>query len=237
MARNNGVLRFTYVYTLDGKTYTNQVHFFQDLGDLSPTSLALHAGQHATAVRGLWEDNLKPLLTSSVSLVEIGMQYLSQTKLWPDIPPAPVGTPQKIEFAVEEEAVSTDDLPIAGSVAGDYLPAFNAYRARKVSNTPGRRGRGHNSFTGIPDENAVGNLIESGDWSTWQTNAPDLLGSSYNFTVTSTLYRMKPCVLSLTQARANGIEGLPATLYAYEIQSVIPNRLIGTMRRRKKRVV
>lgn len=237
MAGNQGVLRSTYVYTLDGKTYTNQVHFIQEQGDLAATTLTDHGAQHGAAIRSLWADNLAPLLTSSASLREVGLQYLSETHRFPDIPPALPGTPQVIDFLVGEESVYTTDLPLAGSVSGDFLPAFNSFRARKITAKPGRRGRGHNSFAGVPESEAAGNVLTSGDWTTWQLDAPAMLGSGYSFTVAGTLYRMIPVVLSVTQARYAGIVPQVAWVYAYPITSVIPNRLIGTMRRRKKKVL
>jgi len=237
MAGNTGVLEVSLVQTLDGKTYTNQLHYMQEQGDPSATSLILHAAQHAAGVKEKWDDYMKPLTTSSLSLTEIKMRYLSETHRFPDIPPAPVGTPTAIGWSVAEEAVDTTGLPAAGAVTGQYLPAFNAFRARKISAKPGRRGRGHNSFPGVPESESAGNILESGDWSTWQTNAPLLLGVGYSFTSGSVLYRMLPVVLSLTQAQATGVVPQVAWVYAYEVTSVVPNRLIGTMRRRKKKVV
>jgi len=237
MAGNTGVLRASYVYTLDGKTYTNQVHYMQEQGDLSATSLVAHAPQHGLGIFTKWDEQMNPLLSSGVTLTEIQLQYLSETHRFPDIPPAPVGTPTILDFAVGEEAVYTTGMPLVGLVTGDFLPAFNSFRARKITARPGRRGRGHNSIAGVPESESAGNILNSGDWTTWQTNAPEFLGSGYSFTEAGTLYRMIPVVLSVTQARAAGVVPQVAWVYAYPVTSVIPNRLVGTMRRRKKKVV
>lgn len=238
MAVNTGVLRVTYVYTLDTKTYTNQLHFKQNAGDTIPTSLASHASQHGAGVLELWQDHMEPLLVSQVSLTEIGLQYIKQTKRYPEIPPALPGTTQVLDWQIEEEAVYVTGLPSAGNVtADDPLPSFNAYRARKITSIPGRRGRGHNSISGVPEGLTSGNLLTTGDWTTWQTNAPLFLGSSYGFTATAVPYVMNPVVLSITAARALGTEFVAAGQFGYLITSVVPNRLIGTMVRRKKKAV
>jgi len=237
MAVNTGVLQASYVYTLDAKTYTNQVHFPQDPGDANPTSLAAHAAEHGAAIRDLWADEMAPLLAANVSLIEIALTYFDRTQLYPDIPPAPVGTPRRMLFRPFEEFAFTTGLPVAGGVAGQYLPGFNAFRARKITTTPGRRYRGHNSISGIPEAGSAGNILETGDWTTWQTNAPAFLGAAYTITPGGFPYVMNPVVLSQTDAEAVGIQFLPASTYARKITSIIPNRLIGTMRRRKKKTV
>ncbi len=237
MAASTGVLQASYVYTLDGKRYSNQVHFKQAASDPAEASLGTFAAGHGAAIKALWVNELVPLISSSVALVEIQMKWFDQTRRLPDIPPAPIGTPQAIQFRVAEETVYTAGMPIAGGVADTFIPAFNSLRARKISGTPGRRGRGHNSFAGIPEAGSDGNVLVTGDWTTWQTNAPLLLGSSYTFADDLFDYVMLPVVLSLTAAQAAALEFVPAADYAYQITSVIPNRLIGTMRRRKKKVV
>lgn len=237
MPFNTGLLQGSYVYTLDTIQYTNQVHYRQIETDFNPTSLADHAAQHGAALLEKWQDNLEPLLVSGVSLQEIQLTYYDVVALYPPIPPSPVGTPQTLQFRAQEEAVVVTGMPSAGDVVGDFLPSFNALRARKISAVPGRRGRGHNSFSGIPEADTIGNILQTGDWTTWSTNAPAMLGTNYAFTVGTTTYTMVPVVASITSARIVNMPGTAASLYGFPIISVIPNRLIGTMRRRKKKVV
>jgi len=237
MAVNEGVLQCSYVYTLDGKTYTNQTHYKQSPSDPSAQNLTAYLASHGTALVNLWKDEMEPLLSSSVTLTELQLKYFGQTRLLPEIPPAPVGTPRTIQFQVVEEAVFTTGLPSTGNVADQFLPGFNSFRARKITATPGRRGRGHNSIAGVPESGSDGNILATGDWTTWQTNAPSFLGASYTFADDLFDYVMLPVVLSLTAAQAAGVAFIWSSVYAPQIISVIPNRLIGTMRRRKRKVI
>jgi len=229
MPISDKVMQCSYVSTLDAKTYTNQVHFEQDGGDGGIFTLATHGALAAAACIELWSDNLAPIQSQSCALVEVQLRMLGETIRLPTIPPALPGTPQQIFFNPSEELAYTTGLPVLGSITGDYLPGFNAFRARKITASPGRRGRGHNSFPGVPETGTVGNMMGTGDWSTWQTNAPVLLGTPINFTDGVTAVKLNPCVLSLTAARYAGLVGQPSVLFSRRIITVIPNRLIGTM--------
>jgi len=237
MPFNHGILQASFVYTLDTVQYTNQVHYRQFEGDFVPTTLTDHAALHGAKLLELWQDNMEPLLSSSVLLREIDLAYFDTVEMYPPIPPAPVGTPQTLQFRIQEEAVYTTGMPSAGDVADTPLPSFNSFRARKISATPGRRGRGHISVAGVPESGSDGNILVTGDWTTWGTNAPSLLGANYSITSGTTVYTMVPVVASITSARVANVPGTVASTYGFPIIAVVPNRLIGTMRRRKKKVV
>lgn len=238
MAATTNILQVSYQFTMDTKTYTNQVHYEQDAGDLQPFSLATQAAGLHGAVVALYEATLQNVQSASCVLSEIDYRVFGNTVFLPTIPPAPIGTPQTLQFSIAEETTLATDLPQPGDVAGDYLPGFNAFRARKITAAPGRRYRGHNSFPGIPEASTAGNLLGTTEWAAWQTEAVDLLGDFLAWTDgLAVSYQMNPVVLSLTSAQAGNTAGLASNVFARRVTTVIPNRLIGTMVRRKKKVI
>jgi len=237
MATNPDPLQVSFQSSLDGKHYTNQVHYRQNLGDSFPYVLATIGTAMGGAMTTTWSTTLGPLLADAVSLDKIVLTEFDTVVLNPPIPPAPLGTPQIMIPHMFTQFEYTGGLPIFGVVEQDYLPAFNSYRARKISLFPGRKGKGHNNFSGVPEPNTLGNLLGSTVFTDWQTNANALLNGTISFTVSGVNYNFTPVVFSIQTARIANIPGSSAGLYASAVQTVVANQLVGTMRRRKRKTV
>jgi len=238
MPVSNKILQVSYNFTMDTQVYTNQLHYEQDGGDALEFTLAGQGANVHQAAVALYTATLQNLQSIACVLTEIQYRMFGDTVFLPTIPPAPVLTPQTLHFTVAEEFASSTDLPEPGDVTGESLPSFNAFRARKITAAPGRRFRGHNSFPGVPESLSVGNVLDTSPWTSWQSEAVAMLMGTLTWVdALVTTYTLKPVVLSLTAAQAGNTASLAANTFARRITNVIPNRLIGTMVRRKKRTV
>jgi len=235
MAVNEGVIQLTYVYSLDSKLYTNQLNYVQPASDPEPVDVVAHGAAMAAKAIENWDDNIAPLQANSVNLKEVNFVNLAIFAMYPTIPPAPVGTPQKLMPLGTAQSVNIVTQPHASGVSGDFLPSFNAYRADKQSGRPGRRWRGHISIAGVPESATDGNNIVTGDWTTWQINAPAFLTYNIVWTVGITNYVLYPVVFSVTQAQADNANGNICSLYTLPVVGADARRKVGTMRRRKNK--
>jgi len=238
MAANPGVLEFSFQYTLDGKRYSNQLHYVQAPSDPAPVTLSGYASQHVAAVAALWNDNVVSLQSNLCITDKIVLTYFGAAVKLPTIPPAPVGTPQKLYFAVvEQQEWTAAPLTFTGAVEDESLPAFNTFRAMKTSGQAGRRKRGHIGVAGIPESLSSGNVLQSGAFTAWNSQSLTLLTSNYTVTDDLFTYVMQPRILSVTAMRAFNLEGVNPVDFSYLVTGRRANELIGTMRRRKKKTV
>jgi len=234
---NPGILQVNYVYTLDGLTYTNQLHYRQRLTDEAATSLTLYSADIGAAAASNWSDNIQSLQTVSASLNTIILKMFDVFIKLPEIPPAPEGTPQKILPRESEIAIYESGLPMVGGVSGDYLPGFNSFRVQKNTSRPGRRGRGHANISGVPESGTTGNKLNDGDWTDWQANGDVFVKSPIVFADDIFTYHWDPVVFSITQAQVDNVVPQLCSVYGYNITGSSPKRLVGTMRKRKKKTL
>jgi len=235
MAVNEGVIQLTYVYSLDSKVYTNQLNYVQANSDPEAADVVAQGALMAAKAVENWDDNIAPIQTNNVNLLEVNFVNLAIFAMYPTIPPAPVGTPQKLMPLGTAQSVNVVTQPHASGVSGDFLPSFNAFRTTKQSGRPGRRWRGHLSVAGVPESASNGNVLVTGDWTTWQINAPAFLTYNIVYTVGVTNYVLSPVVFSVTQAQADNANGNACSLYTLPVIGANPTKRIGTMRRRKKK--
>lgn len=237
MAGSPSFWQIDWTTRMDGKNYHNQVHYKQASTDEAPFTIVAVGQALIDAFHALWSANINPITSDATTLMGFALREFDETIMYPEIPPAPVGTPQRLIFreaTVQEYPLET---PEDGNVGSQPLPAFNAYRASKLTGLAGRRKRGHTSIVGVPESLSEGNTLLVGDWGTWSNNAAAFLNNTITVADDLFTYTMRSCVVSITQARADNIVGAFAGAWAYPITATVANRLIGTMRRRKKKTL
>jgi len=124
------------------------------------------------------------------------------------------------------------NVPASGAIALPRLPTEVSIVCPLRASERGKHYRGSKHFAGVPTASVVKDELTAGAAAAWAASVTALgnaLTPGGGYTVA-----MFPCVLSrsLSQTRVN-----PTSLWAATIASVLLNKTIGTMRKRKERTV
>lgn len=233
MAASTALWQVQFQYTLDTKKCVNVFNYVQDVGDLIAFDPTTAWNTWGALLVARWTSKICPSLSSAVSLNVVTLSEYDVLALLPTIPPAPVGTPQKLKAVIFRGFPYVTGLPVVGSVAGDFLPTFNALRLQKTSGLSGRRKQGHTSIAGVPESATTADYLVGGALATWQANGPAFVTATNVVVVGANTYNMNPVIYSPTSARLIGVVGSPASIGTIPITGAVANSKVGTFRRRK----
>lgn len=224
------IVRIRLVQTLDTKNISNLVTYVQDPADAAPYPNAA-VDQLASVVSAAYVTLITAVAASALSLTEVIADKI--TALTIDKPgPPPTYKPQ-----VDYRSVFTAGLPTAGGIPTDYLPTFNAYKAGKATGLVGRTKNGSFHQAGIVEADTIGDNIDPAIIAARLTAFAAFLTPNRVATVGALSYNFLPVVWSLTEMKK---APLPLAVFAFDhaygYSTVTLNPLVGTMRRRKRRI-
>lgn len=170
---------------------------------------------------------------SGVSVLFGGIGYVAPVvDLEP--PPAPPGKEnnQSLDYAAQD-ALTAGGL--AGAIAGDSAPSFNAFSTQLNTTGPGREAKGHNHMPDVPEASTLQNGYQAGVQALVQASMADWFVTPFIVPI-ATAGRWQAQVFS----RKIFFQGDPAPLLIsepviYPITSVIVNPLVGSEVRRKQK--
>lgn len=154
-----GVIRAELVFQMENSIMENVLNYMA-----GPSVEVVELTELAAGLKDCWNTNIKPLMTTAISLIKI-----KTTSLDTESSPG-------IEYVT--------GLPIAGTATGDTLPANCAVEVILYTDLRGKSYRGRIFSPGVPETAITGSLLSAAALSGWPAafgNLIDIDGATQSY--------------------------------------------------------